>query len=346
MFKQIRKCSIETMNDILKNLKKYHRIFLFRAPEKDEEIGRFKVFLYKKITTAVLIYKDLKNSGKVIQYTTKLDGSFNGVEINGANAFSYLQKYYKAPETNGKDDAPFSIGISPYRNPKFVGKRVENCYGYDLNSAYPWGMLQDLPDTNKPLKPGKVGKNEYSFTETGLRAKIGTYSKYRFELMKSPYTRFVDRWYAAKKNAKNDAEKNTAKFVLNASIGALQNHNAFLRAAIIDNFHTIITELSSKYKDHILSTNVDSIVSDIRIPEIEANIGSNIGQWKLEHTGSFAIHKNAFSVQWNFDIPSFGGGKSKTWFKEGYDILTDPLPEPNNLYYINTEKCIIARKVK
>ena len=61
-----------------------------------------------------------------------------------------------------------------------------------------------------------------------LTVKEGEMAIYRFPLMESPYKRFVEVQYNKKKNAKSLAEKNTAKFIMNAAIGALQNHNCFL----------------------------------------------------------------------------------------------------------------------
>lgn len=345
MYKQIKKVSIEEMNEKIEYLKKFNRIFKNREPEPDEIIGRFKVFLFKKISTVHLIYKDLKGAGKVIQLSAHLDREFDGIRKNGAQALGILQKYFKAPKVNDKGNAPFSIGIKPYRNPKYIGTRTENCYGYDLNSAYPYGMLQDIPDTLQPLPSGIVkDDNEYSFTDTGSRAKVGMYSKYRFVKMESPYKKFVETWYNKKLNASDKASKNEAKFVMNAAIGALQNTNCYIRAAIINNFHKYILDIFYKYRKYILSMNVDSIVSTIRIPELDNNLGPNIGQWKLEHEGCFAIHKNGFSVQWNNDAPAFGAGISKSWFSENYDILVDDLPQANNIYDLDFDKKVIKRR--
>lgn len=343
MYKCMVKCSVEEMNEKINYLKKNKRIFINRAPKEGEHIGGFKVFLFKKISTVHLIYKDLKGKGTVKQMSAHLDREFDGIRKNGANALSILSKYYKAPEINTRDDAVFAIGISPYRNKKFIGKRVLNCYSYDLNSAYPFGMLQELPDTTQKLPAGKVRKDEYSFTLSGRRSEVGSYSLYRFKAMKSPYIKFVETWYSKKANALNSADKNTAKFVMNAAIGALQNHNCFLRAAIIDNFHSYILSIFNKYKEHVLSMNVDSIVSDIRIPELDNNLGNEIGQWKIEHKGDFAIHKNGFSVQWNRDIPAYGAGIPKAWFTNGYDILVDELPTPKNIYSLD-EKSFKIKK--
>lgn len=345
MYKIIKKCSIDDFNEQLTYLKENGRIILNRKPEIEEEIGRFQVFVYTSVITCTLIYKDLKGNGKVVQLQTKLDDTFNGVTIHGGNAFSVLQRAYKAPQTNTKDDAPFSIGISPYRNKNFIGKRVENAYGYDMNSAYPFGMLQDLPDTEHPLGAGIVKKGEYGFSITGLPVAVGDYALFRFPIMESPYKHFVEVQYKKKKTAKTQAEKNTAKFIMNAAIGALQNHNCFLRAAIINNFHFKINEIINKYGNHIISSNTDSIVSDIPIPEIEENLGDEIGQWKLEHTGSFAISTNGYSTQWNLEKPVYGAGKSKTWFKDGWDILKDDLPLNRNIYTLDTKKWLIVRDI-
>ena len=345
MFKIMKKCSIEDINEKLEYLKAHSRIIVNIEPTEEDLIGGFKAFLYKKITVVHLVYKDLKNRGRVIEYSAHLDREFDGNEKNGAQAFAILQRYYKAPEVNNKDDAPFSKGISPYRNRKYYGKRISGCYGYDLNSAYPFGMLQDLPDTTQPLPPGEVGEDEYSFKiGTDFRAKPGDYAKYRFKIMPSPYQDFVQKWYNKKATAKNEAEKTTAKFVMNAAIGALQNHNCYLRAAIMNNFQEFIIEIFKKYKNHILSMNTDSIVSDIRIPEIEANLGNGIGQWKIEHYGDFAIHKNGFSVQWNREIPAFGAGISKSRFNDGYDILVDDIPPVNNIYDIDYKAQLVVRR--
>lgn len=329
MKKVMKKVSILEMNNLLQELKENNRFFINRLPDKNELIGRFNVYILAKRSKIILVYKDLKGNGVVRELSASLDKEFDGNSKNGAQALAILSKYYKAPQM---DLEPFSKGISPWRSSKIIGKRFKNCIGYDFNSAYPYGMLQDLPDTTNMLEPGKVGKNEYSFTETGLRAAVGSYSKYRFPLMKTPFKKFIETWYNKKKTADNSADKITAKFVMNAAIGALQHHNCFLRAAIMNNFQEEIEKIFRKYRPYILSMNTDSIVSTIRIPEIENNIGDDIGQWKIEHFGDFAVHKNGYSTQWNNELPSFGAGIPKTWFKPGYDILVDDVPEINNKY--------------
>ena len=46
------------------------------------------------------------------------------------------------------------------------------------------------------------------------------------------------------------------------------------------------------------------------------------------------MHYNGYSTQWNMDKPKYGAGKR---YKQGYDILSDELPEEDNIYYLNKE---------
>ena len=337
------KCSVKEFNELLKEVWNSGRksFICLREPKEDEWIS-LRVFIW---TTVSYIHMVANIDGRVKRYDCNLaveNSDDKGSNKTGADAYATLQKYYKAPDF---DYQPFSYGIKPYRNKKYVGKRVPNCIGYDMNSAFSYGMLQPLPDTSRPLGPGVVESNMYAFDIDGTRMRSG-YSMHRFYLMDSPYKKFVETWYKRKKNPKNNQQKLDAKMVLNASIGALQHHNCFLRAAILNNFNEYMQYIIRKYKNFIVSSNIDSIVAIQRIPELDHRLSEEIGQFKIEHTGDFAIAKNGMSTQWNYEIPAYGAGKPKLWFKNfekingrPFDILLDEPPVIGNGYKFDVSTC-------
>lgn len=347
--RQVINCSIEEFNETLTYLKDTGGCnFITHEPSDDDYLGYFNAFVWTAVTYVHVLYKDFSGKGKAVEKRTRLDGAFDGVKITGGQAFALLQQSWKAPEVNATLDERdiVSYGISVYRKRTCWGKRIPNCYGYDMNSAYPYGMLQPLPDTSKPLGQGIVKKDQYGFDFAGNRVDVGDYAKYRFPLMESPYKKFVEKYYSKKKNATNMADRNTFKFIMNAAIGAMQNHNWFLRAAILNNFHQVIEGVIQRNKDCIIASTIDSIVSTRRIPELDETLGNEIGQWKLEHIGDFAIDKNGYSTQWNHELPKYGCGKPRSWFKPGWDILVDPVPVAGNEYRLDLTKMKIVKQRK
>lgn len=339
--RQVVKCSVTEFNKMLKWAYKARRYVIIRRKPNEGETISLYVYLWKAFS---YIYMIANKDGVVKRYECNLavdSVDEKATTKTGFDAYSILQRYYKIPDM---DDEYFSYGIKPYRNKKYIGKRVSNCIGYDMNSAFSYGMLQPLPDTTKPLGTGIVESNMYGFDFFGNRVKTGKTAMFRFYLMDSPYKKFVEKWYGKKKNPKTEQEKKDAKFVLNAAIGAIQRHNCFMRAAILDNFNDFMQYIINKYKDIIVSSNTDSIVATERIPELDERLGSEIGQFKIEHTGDFAIAKNGMSTQWNLEIPAFGAGKPKHWFKtfekinhRPFDILQDEPPVLGNGYELNED---------
>ena len=98
----------------------------------------------------------------------------------------------------------------------------------------------------------------------------------------------------------------------------MQKTNPFIRAKIIYEANKMISDLID---ENTLYCNTDSIVSLTERKDIK--LGNNIGQFKIEHQGDFAYI--GFNYQWNRDVPSYRSIQ-KSAFKEGYDMLKDPLP--------------------
>ena len=265
---------------------------------------------------------------QIIKYTARKDSETEKpVVFNGGKMYATLQKYYQIPVVT---DFNYSAAGVLYRNPKYDGKtRFDDCYGYDINSSYSWGMIQDMPDTKvKPRFNDYLKENEIGLdTDFKPLTEVGDYAFMIWPKIESPFKRFVEVWYNRKKNAKTPEEKQHAKGMLNVTIGYLQRKNPVLRTFIIGYANARILNLIDS---DTLYCNTDSIISKRRRLDIEQNLGTEIGQWKLENQGSFAY--KGFNYQWTNKKVSYRG-VAKTWFNDDYDILTDILPSNGNLYY-------------
>lgn len=327
-------------------------IMRFRERQQGETLVTVS-YLVDKITRIELTIRDPELGGKRVTYRCDKSESAIVHQANGATAYSTLQKYYKTPAVNTSNDALFSVAGVLYYNEEYVNTR-QHAYGYDMNSAFAWGMLQDMPkDTEKgPINLNKkkgiynvriVKADEIGFGFDGKLALEGEYALYIFKRMSSPYGRFVEHWYNIKKNPKTPEEKIKAKDMLVMSVGYMQRRNFWMRAAIIGHCNRLINSIIAKYPHNVLLSNTDSIVSNIRIPEIEANLGKEVGQWKFEHDGQFAYINTNY--QWDNNRPTFRG-TAKSWFKEGWDILKDPRPESGNkMHYDSKLNRLVKEKI-
>ncbi len=266
----------------------------------------------------------LKENGKVTTYITRKDETESDKMVNGAEAFRIMQKYYKTPIVK----APINSSGLLYYNKK-SNKTRQYAYCYDLNSAYSFAMLQDMPDTENPLPQGIIEENQIGFDQDGILLDTGLYAYYRFPSMESPYKEFVNVWYNIKRTTKDKDEKTKAKNILNFSIGYLQRKNPFIRARILGYCNNTLKKLMD---ENTLMCSTDSLVSSV--PRDDLDIGDGIGQWKLEKEGMFA--HIGLGYQWDNKVSY--RSVPKTWFKEGFDLLTDKLPKIGNVYRLNKEK--------
>ena len=295
-----------------------------------------------KITEVSLTYR---LADKTTTYISRLDDTDMIQEIDGALAFATLKKYYKVPDLREESMYGYQLGIDnkarwfvastkhlQYYNPKYDETRTENCIGYDLNSAFSYAMLQPIPDTSvRAITYGLVHEGQIGFQANGDVVFSGP-ALYVFPLMESPFKRFIDVWYGRKQSIDKKLH-NKAKQMLNYCVGYLQRVNPFIRNCIVSRSNKLIESLID---ENTLYCNTDSIVSKVRRKDIEANLGHDIGQWKIEHMGSFAYRK--YTYQWGFKTPTYKG-VPKGWFKSFekengrcYDMLKDQRPnESNNL---------------
>ncbi len=235
------------------------------------------------------------------------------------------------PKMHEVGEAEFSSTARLYFNP-MRNKQETRAYEYDMNSAYGYGMkYAPLPDTRCPLGKGVLEKGQIGFNPSMCQCvttSVGDFCEYRFPIMsdedRKPLSDWVDRWYNKKKNAKNEFEKHQAKAFIVIPVGNFQRTNWFMRSAIVEYCNGIIMDLEERYPS-IIKSNTDAVITTERIPELEANMGPDLGQWKLEKEG-IVLYKD-HSEQWfdkdhnTIDFKIRGLRKSK--IGDGFNLITN-----------------------
>lgn len=306
----------------------------------------------------------LRYSGNGLPYTEYifyLDGSEHQQAVSGMRAFNTLQRmsHKGVVDLTGNSEyydslfGTWKIGTIAgliYFNPKYLGQRFENCICYDRRSAYSAAMLEPIPDTrvlprrNDYVREGEIGfrlmphgiNNEQHFYAIFEAGKL---AEYVYPAIESPFKSFVEYFYKKRKTAKG-IEADKIKQTLNYAVGYIRRKNPFVHSCILSRARYFIESLID---DDTLYSNTDSIVSKKPRPDLDKLVGEGIGEFKVEHKGSFAY--NGSGYQWNFELPSMRG-RSKAWFKNaypnGYDILKDKIPfMESNKYEYDTKKGII-----
>lgn len=275
----------------------------------------------------------LKISNK-IYYFNLVDGSVQDNDgVNGMRAYNALKKsadksfidLSKVEDEFWKTFYDYTAGPMLWYN-KSYERQVNYCYQYDVNSAYSFAMLKDMPDIrkgivfDKEVEDGEIGFIPTDYTSFNGRIKVRMIlpedheiAYWVFKTCESPFKKFVYRWYERKKNAPNSMEKKKAKRMLNLSIGELQNKTPFYRWAIIEYCNRYI----KAFKDeNTIYCNTDCIVSLTERKDLP--IGEELGQFKVEHNKELFKYIG-LNYQWENNIPIIRG-KSKAKYLEGWDI--------------------------
>lgn len=324
--KRTKYCDIVAINKHIKYCYQYRHI-IYKEKQRNETFG-IRAYIVDRLKHFEISYS---YGGEPCTYI--FDKSTGDTEdhqqITGLQAFNVLNRYTRINRLiRNKEEAPFSAKPILWNNPKYEGKRVD-AICYDMNSAYSYAMLQPMPDTSVPPKAKIIEHGEIGFDLDGNRQTSG-YSIFVFNLMDSPFKKFVNRYYNKKIKAKTKSEKRRAKEYLNFCVGFLQGRDPYTRAQIVGLANDRIKDLID---ENTIYCNTDSIVSLTERPDLE--IGDNIGQWKVEHKDKFAFI--GYNYQWGFGLPSIRG-KPKTDFAEGWDILKDELPECGNVFKFDPVK--------
>ena len=141
-------------------------------------------------------------------------------------------------------------------------------------------MCKDMPDTSiAPRMYDAVGPNEIGFNDGGeVTTTIGDFAEYIFPLMKSPFIKYVENYYAKKQKAKTKEERDLWKDFLNIPTGMSHKKNIFIRNAILYHAACYIRQFIDK---DTVYCNTDSIVSLKKRTDLP--IGDKLGEFKEEH---------------------------------------------------------------
>lgn len=205
---------------------------------------------------------------------------------------------------------------------------LSHCYGYDMNSCYPYFMTKPLPygeiiREDDFVKEGEIGFS-WDITIKGDKSlRMNLPGEYACYILKSKiYQGFVD-WanteYLIKLKAKNTADYDLIKKKYNAVIGNMKYHNIFIRIAVLDYAYKYMESLRD---DNTIMQTVDSIVSSVPRPDL--NIGDNLGQFKEEHTDEPFIFKKQSIKKWLYSDTSYKGNKASRRDEEHNLIQTSP----------------------
>lgn len=273
---------------------------------------------------------------------------------SGLRCFTEFSKAFKLPKAKTYDHpelekwfndekGSYSCSASPIIgfNPNFEGKIIEDCYEYDLNSAYSAAMFKQMPDLYHPLwkkdmlvKEGFVG---FYINDRLTMVEPGGHADVTFPLINTPdkLKEFCEKWYN-KKRTSTGVERLEAKAMLNLPIGYCQRFNPFMRSYIV---HTCNNEIIKLIDKDSLFWNTDAIFSKVRRTDLD--IGEGIGQFKEIHYKTVRYLGNVYQL--DRDIPVYRG-VPKAWFRRfevemgrPFDILLDDLPNAKNMYSFNWE---------
>lgn len=360
--KRKRQVNYKEMKKILIDVKKSCKE-IFDREKEDGEYFMSNAYTWinrrnRTLNVAYVTYIEEKNEVGPITYYLYLDGKEDYVsKLEGTASYAILRRYYKEEQWTGE-----YVGSAKqllYKNEKplykdgYEGRRP--CYSYDMNSAFAWAMTLPMPDITSIRRNARIGNGEVGFIyKTGDDLEpcidVGEYCDFVCKLMDSPYKKFVETWYGKKKNALNSEDKIDAKTVLCHSVGCLQYHNPFIRAMIVGMCNMYIESLID---DNTVYANTDSIVSVVRREDIEENLGTDVGQFKLERNGElFAFAKDTMNYQWNLEFPKAKGylkSKYRQFAKDNgraFDILIDNVDEVDpDIYEFNFKRHTLRKKV-
>lgn len=226
---------------------------------------------------------------------------------------------------------------------KLYDNTEHQVYVYDLNSAYAAVLTDKIIDTYSARYYDIVGTNEVGFrlddnltmVDTGAEADV------IFPLIESPYKDFVAKWYNIKKTApKGSDERTKAKNILTFMVGLFQNHNPYLRAYVIHSCNRKIQKILDNNYSVCCMWNTDAVYST---KPLDLDIGDNIGQFKLEYSGTFRQKGNNYQKV-DKNETSYRG-VLKMLFDNNWNILTDDLPEYVLPYQWNKETLDIEKNI-
>lgn len=344
---------------LLAKARKHIPVWHIRPPHNSNPVLRYNGYITIGEDKVEMWYCLNKKNYNVVTY---MDERPIYTLITGGEVWRRYKRFYHTPgdyypenaKWNEDDDYRVCAKALLWFNEDLTGSRIDDCYGYDLNSAYTSILMGSWIDTDpkKIRYHSLVKENEIGMSydmEEGMRLRFeGSRADFVFPLREPPAK--LRKWMMEVFNNKQRTsgllknpnltedqrfelmkQKMEAKAILNYFVGILQLYDPFLRAFIVCMCNEKVRQYINK---DTLVCNTDSIVSRTRREDIEQNLGSKIGQWKLEHHGQFAFR--GLNYQWGYEVPTYRG-VPKIAFGETFDILTMPPPTLDLKWYFDKD---------
>lgn len=334
--------TVEEFNEILAAASKYSVIEFGRWSQSPNSLARSSFLVDGMASVEITTkYYEFVKSGKFKPCTYKFrkDGK-DIILVSGGTSFETMQKYYKTPdispdlELERKRSGSFALSASPFCgvNKKYK-KGVYTVWEYDQNSAYAFSMSLPMPDTetysrDRIVEPGEMG---FLLADGLPIVSPGNFAEIVFPLRESPYKRFAEVYFKKKREGRTGKERARAKCILVESVGMLQRHNPFIRAAIVNRCNAYIKSLID---DDTLMWNTDAIYS--LVPRYDLDIGGELGQFKIEHEGREMEFVGLGAYHWRGEPVKYRGIPSR-WFGDDFNLLEDEIPKDKNVYTLNTK---------
>lgn len=308
----------EEIPELNQRLKSLSRIRLFI----NRKIGNFE---NDRLINEICIYNTPSNihiigrgifSEKLEHYVFNDEGKmFKDIDVCGAyRSFVIGCKPYNIVDIVAECPA-FKVYTSSafmYYDTKYNNTYLPYAIGYDMNNCYLAALNTDVPVMSTMRKFGIVTFDEIGFDVTGekvlynknnaqeIRSRMrvrraGECATYIFKRQKSPFKRYIKKMSDNIQFAKQTGNKpllGRLKTEIVVSIGNLQNHNPFLRCAIVEEANRRIQSLID---ENTVYCNTDCIISTVKRGDIP--ISPKVGDFKIENEGGFIY--NGFNFKWD-----------------------------------------------
>ena len=353
-----RRCSINEFNNILKSLSDCP-IWVNEDPEGKNVCA--KIYLYDCISKAYLVYNEFTVNKTITKYySTDLNDAYEDGYLENMHSVSQhcaaIAKAIKLPKliSNKKDALVNASGIL-WHNKKYQMTKHKH-YEYDMHLAWlSTFMTCDLPDTSKPMRTNDIVKaGEIGFLKDGLAewkcgdtvVFEGQYADYIFPIMKAPNLAYFERLVSTIDKEHNKLKRRDLKCRFNEWLGSMQNHNPFIRVAVIAQSNMKIINLIHKYNDILLFSVTDSLGALEKIPELEYNKDWSIkGEGYLYMDGINRLYLDDNGYILDSTIRGVPPEHVKGLHIDEYKKLMNKIDKGKNLYKLDFEKKEIIRNV-
>lgn len=326
----VRLNDINEFKAVLENVKQTCLNIYFRKRDFYEDICQ-NAYIEEKDTKYRITYKPGK---KAVTFEFDRDGEYL-IQLAPKEAVRRMSCAFKIQRTEEimkiHPDKIESAKPLLYKNDDFDGMAVE-AYEYDLSEAYAQMLRLPLPDLKTARYDAKINEGQVGFYAIGpylyCSFEVGKDCQYVFDLMDSPYCKWLDGIDKKIKKATEKSQVLELKSLYRYAIGDLQNLNPFWRCIVVDRCNQLVMKYVDK---NTVYCNTDSIVSITRRLDIE---NDQEFKWSLKREKEiFKWQRNKMNYQWNLEVPMYKGPYKRAieYFNKTHDrkwdILVDGIPE-------------------